>query len=111
MFEQAWDSVIIDFIVKLSKSRDSVNNINYNNILIIIKHLIKYNKFIPINESHSIKDLADIVIREIINNYRLSDEFIIDKNITFVLQFFIIFITKLKVNNKLFTTFHPQIDR
>ena len=111
MFKRTWGSITIDFIIKLFKSKDSINNTNYNNIFVIVERFIKYNKFIPINESHSIKDLADIVIREIINNYRLSDEFIIDKNITFVLQFFIIFITKLKVNNKLFTTFHPQIDR
>ena len=98
--------VIIDFIVKLFKSKDFVNNINYNNIFVIIKRFIKYNKFIPINESHLTEDLIDTVIRKIINNYRLSNEFIIDKSITFVSRFFITFITKLKVNNKFSTTFH-----
>ncbi len=106
VFERTWSSVIIDFIVKLFKSKDSINNISYNNIFIIIKRLIKYGKFILINESHSVKDLADIVIREVINNYRLLDEFIIDRNITFALRFFIVFTTKLKVNSKLFTIFN-----
>ncbi len=96
----------MDFIIKLFKFKDPVNNTNYNNIFVIIEHFIKYSKFIPINESHLIKDLADIVIREIINNYKLSDEFVINRGTTFALRFFIIFITKLKVNNKLSTTFH-----
>ena len=110
MFEQAWGSVIIDFIVKLPKSRDLINNINYNSIFVIIKRFTKYSKFILVNESHSIEDLADTVIREVINNYRLPDEFIIDKSTTFALRFFIIFIIKLGVNNKLSITFHLQID-
>ncbi len=97
----------MDFIVKLFKSKDFVNNTNYNSILVIIKHFTKYNKFIPINKSHSIEDFTDIIIRKIINNYKLLDEFIINKNTTFVLQFFIILIVKFRINNKLFIVFHP----
>ncbi len=52
----------MDFIVKLFKSKDPVSNTNYNNIFVIIERFIKYSKFILINESHLIKDLADIVV-------------------------------------------------
>ncbi len=45
------------------------------------------------------------------NNYKLSNEFITNESITFILQLFIIFITKLKINNKLSTTFHFQINK
>src|SRR6266566_3641947 len=100
----------MDFIVKLSKSKDPVNNTSYNNIFVIIKRLIKYSKFIPINKSYLIEDLIDIIIREVINNYRLLNEFIIDKNTTFILRFFITFITKLEMNSKLSIAFHPQTD-
>src|SRR6266699_5320809 len=65
IFEQAWGSVIIDFIIKLSKSKDLINNTSYNSILVIIEHFIKYSKFIPINESYSAEDLADTIIREV----------------------------------------------
>ena len=100
MFERTWGSITMDFIVKLSKSKDLINNTNYNNILVIVKRFIKYNKFIPINKSYLIKDFIDIIIREIINNYRLPDEFITNKDTTFVLQFFTIFIIKFGINNK-----------
>ena len=62
VFERIWSSIIINFIVKLSKSRDPINNINYNNIFIIIEHLIKYYKFIPIHESYSTKDFVNTVV-------------------------------------------------
>ncbi len=75
----------MDFIVKLFKFKDFINNTSYNNILVIIKHYIKYSKFIPINESYSVEDFADIIIQKVINNYRLLDEFIIDRDIIFVL--------------------------
>ncbi len=107
MFKQTWSSVIIDFIVKLPKSKDPVNNTSYNSILIIVKRFTKYSKLIPINEFYSIEDLTDTVIREVINNYGLPDEFIIDRSTTFASRFFIIFIIKLGINNKLFTAFYP----
>ncbi|SRR6266566_2018761 len=96
----------MDFIVKLFKFRDSINNTSYNSILVIIDRFIKYGKFISINESHSIEDLVDIVVREIISNYGLLDEFIIDKNTTFVSRFFIIFIAKFGINSKFFIIFY-----
>ncbi len=111
VLEQTWSSIIIDFIVKLSKSKDLVNNINYNSILVIIKRFIKYNKFIPTNESYSTKDLTDIIIRKVINNYRLLNEFIINKSIIFVFRFFITFITRFGMNNKVSIAFYLQTDK
>ncbi len=75
----------MDFIVKLSKSKDLISNISYDSIFVIIECFIKYGKFIFVNKSYLIKDLIDIIVREIINNYRLLNEFVINKNTTFVL--------------------------
>ncbi len=75
----------MDFIVKLFKFKDFINNISYNSILVIVECFTKYNKFILVNESHSTEDLVDTIIREVINNYRLPDEFVIDKSTIFVL--------------------------
>ncbi len=96
----------MDFIVKLPKSKDSVNNTNYNNILVIIDRFIKYSKFISINKFYSIEDLADIVIRKVISNHRLLDEFVTDRNTIFIFRFFIIFAVKLGINNKFSIVFH-----
>ncbi len=71
---------------------------------------IKYGKFTSTNESHSAKDFADIVVREVISNHRLSNKFMIDRNTTFASKFFIALTAKLGVNNKFSTAFHPQTD-
>ena len=101
----------MNFIVKLPKSKDFINNTNYNSILVTIDHFIKYSKFTPANESHSIEDFADIVVREIISNYKLLDEFITDRDIIFTFRFFITFTAKFKMNNKLSTTFYLQTNK
>ncbi len=108
VFERTWGSIIINFIVKLLKSKDFVNNTSYNNILVIIDRFTKYSKFIPVNKSHSTEDLADIVVRKIINNHKLPNEFIINRSTTFTSRFFITFTVKFKMNNKLSITFYPQ---
>ncbi len=96
----------MDFIVKLFKSKDLVSNTSINSIFVIVERFIKYNKFIFINESYSVKDFVSIVIRKIISNHGLLDEFIIDKGTTFALRFFIIFIVKFGVNNKFSIVFY-----
>ncbi len=73
----------MDFIVKLLKSKDLVNNTSYDSIFIIMEYFTKYNKFILVNESYLIEDLMDIVVREVISNYRLLDEFVIDRGTIF----------------------------
>ncbi len=83
----------------------------YNNIFIIVKRFIKYNKFILVNEFHLIKDLIDTIIRKIINNYRLLNKFVTNKSITFALRFFIAFIIRFGINNKLSITFYLQTNK
>ncbi len=52
----------MDFIVKLSKFKDLISNINYNSIFVIVERFIKYSKFILINESYLAEDLVDTVV-------------------------------------------------
>ncbi len=106
MFERTWNSVTMDFIVKLFKSRNPVSNTNYNNILVIIDRLTKYGKFMSANESHSIEDLADIIVRKVISNHRLPNEFVTDRGTTFVFRFFIAFTAKFGINSKLSIVFY-----
>src|SRR6266699_2591269 len=90
-----------------SMLKQRLYNINYNSIFVIIEWFTKYSKFIPINESHLTEDLTNIIIREVINNYGLLDEFITNRSITFALRFFIVFTAKLKVNSKLSIALYP----
>jgi DNA mismatch repair ATPase MutS len=62
----------MDFIVKLSKSKDPMTGIEYDSILTVVKQIIKYGYFIPFRESINAPKTAHIVIRIIIANHGLS---------------------------------------
>ncbi len=55
--EEAWKSIILDFIIKLSLSKNLIINISYNSILIITNRLTKYAYFINYLEIFNIEDL------------------------------------------------------
>ena len=40
--EVAWDTIIIDFVVKLPRSENSVTKVKYNSILVVVDKLTKY---------------------------------------------------------------------
>ena len=66
--------VLIDFIVKLPKSRDLIIGVEFDSILVIIKRLIRYSIFILYKEASIAKDLAYAINKTIIANYSLLEE-------------------------------------
>ena len=59
----------MDFIVKLPLSKDTITNIKYNSILVVVSRLTKYAHFIPWKEKGNAKDLAKVILKEIIANH------------------------------------------
>jgi hypothetical protein len=96
----------MDFVVKLLRVKDFVSNTSYNSIFIIVERFTKYRRFVPINEFHIAEDFTNIIIREIVSNHGLPDEFIIDRGTTFTSRFFTAFTVRLGVNSKLSTVFY-----
>ena len=45
--QQVWQEITMDFIVKLPLSKDTITNIKYDNILVVVDRLTKYVHFIP----------------------------------------------------------------
>ena len=56
----------MNFIIKLSKSADSVIEKLYNSILMMIDRLIKYNHLISFNEKYSADQLKFIILNKLI---------------------------------------------
>ena len=52
----------MNFIIKLSKSRNSTINITYNAIFMIVNRFIKYAHFISIKKENKTKQLKFIVL-------------------------------------------------
>nr|XP_036575983.1 reverse transcriptase domain protein [Colletotrichum truncatum]KAF6782639.1 reverse transcriptase domain protein [Colletotrichum truncatum] len=56
--QTAWESISLDFVTKLPKSREPMTNVHYDSVLVIVDRLMKYSYFIPYIESSTAEDLA-----------------------------------------------------
>ena len=77
----------MNFIVKLSKSKERVIGATYDFILVITNRLTKYEYFIPYKEATNAEDLAYTFLKTIVANHGLSDEIISDRDKLFTSKF------------------------
>ena len=100
----------MDFVVKLSLSKELWIGHEYNSILVITDRLTKYTYIILYNESSTAKILLQVFFRIIITNHGMSREIISDRDKLFTLKFWTILIALLGTKRKLLLVFHPQTD-
>ena len=65
--EVAWDTIIIDFVVKLLKSENKVTKVRYNSILVVVDKLTKYTHLILWQEIGTASKLTNILLKELVN--------------------------------------------
>jgi hypothetical protein len=100
----------MNFIVKLFKFKDLSIEIEYNLILSITEKMIKYTYFIFFKKATSASELAHIIMRTVIVSHKLSEKWIINRDIKFISQFWTTLIKWLKVKNKSSTVYHSQMN-
>ena len=77
----------MDFIVKLSKSKDLITNIKYDSILIIINKLTKYMYLISYNEKFTAKQITWVVLDRVIRHHGISEIIMLDRDRIFISNF------------------------
>jgi len=77
----------LNFIVKLSKSKERVIEATYDSILIITDRLIKYKYFLSYKKATFAEDLIYTFLRTIVANHELSDEIISNRDKLFTSKF------------------------
>jgi hypothetical protein len=100
----------MDFIVKLPKSKDPVTGIEYDSILTVVERITKYGYFIPFREGTDAPKTAHTVIRMIVANHGLPQEWITDRDPKFTGNFWKTMFGTLGVKSKASTAYHPQTD-
>ena len=65
--EVAWDTITIDFVVKLPRSENLVTKVNYNTILVVVDKLTKYTHLILWQETGTVSKLANVLLRELVS--------------------------------------------
>ena len=108
--EGAWESVSMDFIVKLPTSKEPGTGQVCDSILVIVDRLTKYAYFIPTRESIQAQDMAYLVLRTLLANHQVPREIISDRGTLFTSTFWQTLLAKLGAKSKLSTSFHPQTD-
>ena len=109
--QQAWQEITMDFIAKLPLSKDTITNIKYNSILVVVDRLMKYAHFLPWKEKGNAKDLAKVMLKKIIANHGIPQSIISDKDKLFTSKFWNTWTQQLGTKVKLLTAYHPQTDR
>ena len=69
------------------KSKDLLIGVEYDSILVIIDRLIKYFYFVPYLKASTVKQLINTILRVIVANYKMTEEFITDKDKLFISNF------------------------
>ena len=77
----------MNFIIKLSKSKNSTNEKAYNAILVMIDRLIKYCHIIFFKETYNVEQLKYVVLNQLIRYQKISKKFINDKNKLFTFNY------------------------
>ena len=85
--EWPWVSIALNFVVKLSKSKEPLMKAVYDSILVITDRLTKYRYFIPYKEASSAEELAYMFLRVIAANHGLPEEIISDRDKLFTSKF------------------------
>jgi len=105
-----WESVTMNFITKLSTSKDPAWGVKFNSILTIVDRLTKYTMFISFKKTTTASVLMYIILQELVNNHELSKEFIINRDKLFTSKFWETLTAELRINHKMLTAYHPQTD-
>ena len=110
MSDASWISVTMNFIVKLLLSKNSVWNVTFDSILMIVNQLMKYIMFIFFKKSVMTSILMYIILQELISNHELLKKFIINKDKLFMNKFWKMFTAKLEIKYKLLSAYYSQTD-
>ena len=109
--DRAWKSIILNFIVKLSKFKERVIKTIYDFILIIVDQLIKFNYFLSYKKASIAKDLVYTFFKTIIANHELLNEIISNRDKFFISKFWKLLMNQLKIYHKLLTAYYFQTNK
>jgi len=105
-----WESITMNFITKLSISKDPAWGVKFDSILTIVDRLTKYTMFISFKETATAPVLTYTILQELINNHGLPKEFITNRDKLFTSKFWETLTAELRINHKMSTAYHPQTD-
>ena len=96
--------------MKLSLFKNSVTELFWNSILIVIDKMTKYAYFISINKETNSLTLVVILLQYVFAQHKLLKEIITNRDSKFISNFWQTLMTILEVKHKFSTIYHKKID-
>lgn len=93
----------MDFVTALPKTQKK-----HDTIWVIIDRLTKSSHFIPINQTFSLKRLAQVYVKEIVRLHGIPTSIVSDRDPRFTSKFWRQLHLKLGSKLRLSSTYHPQ---
>ena len=79
--------MFMNFIIKLSKLKNSMNEKTYNAILVMIDRLTKYCHIIFFKKTYNVEQLKYIIMNKLIRYQKISKELINDRDKLFTFNY------------------------
>ena len=105
-----WQSITVNFIVKLSKFKKSIIEFEYDLIMIIMNKFIKKAYFMLFHEKIKAENMIYLFKQHIITNHEVSTKIISDKDMWFRLKFWQTLTTLKKMKTKMSTIKYSQMN-
>ena len=105
-----WQSVTMNFITNLSEFMNSVTQVDYDEILVMMNKFSKITKFVFVKSKQTTEQLTYVLIKELIITEEVLKFIVFDRNKLFVLKFWTTLMIKLNIKKKMFIAFHSQTD-
>ncbi|GJR62948.1 putative reverse transcriptase domain-containing protein [Tanacetum coccineum] len=103
--EWKWESITIDFIIKLPRTRNG-----HDAIWVVVDRLTKSAHFLAIREDYSMEKLARLYTEEIVVHHGVHVSIILDRDARFTSRLWQTFQKALGTRLDMSTAYHPQTD-
>src|SRR3954469_12941302 len=101
--EWKWDKVSMDFITGFPKSQKGNNA-----IFVVIDRLLKVSHFLPVRESITASQLADLYVSRVVSLYGVPSEINSDRGSLFTSRFWESFQNSMGIHLTFSTAYHLQ---
>ena len=106
--KSSWNEIMMNFIIKLFKSKNSITRIQYDSILMMIDKLIKYSHIIIVQKKFTTKQFEMIILNRLIKYNEILKSIINDKDKLFTSNYWKTLISLLNTRLKMFIVYHSQ---
>ena len=107
---KSWQSVTMNFITDFSEFMNTVTQVGYDEILVMMNKFSKMTKFVLVKSKQTTEQLTYVLIKELMITEKVSEFIVFDRDKLFVLKFWTTLMIKLEIKKKMFTAFHSQTD-